>query len=130
MYALARNKKELPLTKCTQKRDFIYVDDVVSAYLHVLAMKYEFYDYMEYGVGWGQSVPIRDFVEEVKKQTCSETILGYGSLPIKPDELLESKAYNDQLLYLGWQPLVSLEEGIRKSLPYYEIKSKECLTPL
>lgn len=51
--------------KCTtgeQIRDFIFVDDVVNAYLTILENRKEVPSYTEYQVGTGAGVSLKDFL--------------------------------------------------------------------
>lgn len=108
-----KNVTELKLTPGEQKRDFIYIDDVVSAYCTLLNQNdTEFYS--EYELGTNKTVNIRSFIELVHRITQSNTTLKFGALPYRDNEIMESKANNDKLRRLGWQDKVTLDEGIKK----------------
>ena len=70
-----KNISEIPLTAGEQQRDFIYIDDVVAAYMLLLkkqaALKTGF---VEVGVGSGCAVAIRTFAELVYKLCPSESL--------------------------------------------------------
>ena len=64
------NIPEIPLTLGEQRRDFIYIDDVVSAYLLLLREIREAPPALrEFDVGSGTSVSIREFVTLVRRLT-------------------------------------------------------------
>lgn len=111
------DEPELNLTLGEQKRDFIYIDDVVSAYQAILDSTAEQEDYFqEYELGTGQPVSIRAFVETVRKLTKSKTRLNFGALPYRENEIMESCASIEKLSQLGWKPNENLESGIKKIL--------------
>ncbi|MDB4797085.1 NAD-dependent epimerase/dehydratase [bacterium] len=108
-----RNVPELKLTLGEQKRDFIYIDDVVSAYLIILDKLGQFPDiFNEFDVGSGAEVSIRDFVEKVHHITGSKTQLVFGSLPYRKGEVMSSHANVEPLAKLGWFCKTNLEQGL------------------
>jgi CDP-paratose synthetase len=111
------NTCEINLTAGEQKRDFIYIDDVVSAYLVILkAMIYKKDDISEFELGSGMTISIRDFVQLVHKITGSKTVLNFGFLPYRQNEKMESKANIQSLYLLGWECKTSLTEGLKKTI--------------
>ncbi len=111
----ANNISELPLTKGEQERDFIYIDDVVSCYSHILKIiKQAEGGFTEFSLGSGSAISIRDFSESVKKVFDSKTKLIFGSLPYRENELMFSEADISKLKKTGWMPKVSLKEALEK----------------
>ncbi len=109
------NIPELRLTKGEQKRDFIYIDDVVTAYL-VLLRKLDCIDdsFVEFDVGSGQSISIRNFVETVHRLTASKTQLAFGAIPYREGEVMHSEADISGLIALGWHCHYDIEAGLTK----------------
>ena len=113
----ARNKLEIKLTKGEQKRDFIYIDDVVEAYSVIFRRLNGFnFGFNELEIGSGHAITIREFVETVKEITKSNTKLKFGALPYRPDELMFSKAKTDFIISLGWSKRYCLREGIIRTV--------------
>lgn len=111
----AANALELQLTAGDQRRDFVYVDDVVDAYLVVLERRDELpEDFVEYDVGSGVAMPVRDFVELVHRLTGSRTRLRFGGVPYRPSEVMFARADTSRLAGLGWSCRTSPESGILK----------------
>jgi nucleoside-diphosphate-sugar epimerase len=108
------------LSPGNQKRDFIYVQDVVEAYTCLIqhGLNNEF-SFKEFEVGTGTSIRVRDFVEVVKSISGSTTELGFGDLPCQSNETVDSKADNSALKELGWKPKKKLEEGVSYILKTY-----------
>ena len=116
-----RNVPELKLTFGEQKRDFIYIDDVVSAYLIILEKLGQFPDFFnEFHVGSGAEVSIRDFVEKVHHITGSQTQLAFGSLPYRKGEVMSSHANIEPLAELGWSCKTNLDHGLNLVLEGYK----------
>jgi nucleoside-diphosphate-sugar epimerase len=67
-------------------------------------------------LGTGTATQIRDFVTCVKDESGSATELGFGDVPYRSDEIMCSTADNSRLRQLGWQPSVTVPEGIRRIL--------------
>lgn len=117
---LQQEKNIIPLTAGTQKRDFIYIDDVVSAYLTCLEQAPQLKDFNDIEVGTGVLTPVKTFVILVKevleklKGKPIKTQLNFGALPYREGEIMEPQVDNSRLCSLGWQPKRSLEENIER----------------
>lgn len=108
------NTPEIKLTPGLQVRDFVFVDDVVNAYLHVIdaigngSLK----GTNHFEVGSGSPHTVADFVTMAHRIAGSESRLAFGGLPYRDGEIMHSVANLDALTALGWSPRVKLEEGI------------------
>lgn len=103
----------IPLTKGEQKRDFIYINDVVAAYL-LMIEKLTLQDkrWIEVGLGSGIPVTIKHFAEAVKKIAKSESELDFGALPYRKNETMASTAEICTLTAMGWIPKCPLDTGL------------------
>lgn len=108
------------MTHGHQRRDFVYLDDVVAAYLKLVdhGRLHEF-RFKTYEVGTGTGTQVRDFATTVKRLSASASVLGFGDIPYRADEIMTSIADISALRELGWAPTVSVEEGIRRILREY-----------
>jgi nucleoside-diphosphate-sugar epimerase len=115
---------ELKLTPGEQKRDFIYIDDVLSAYSTLLDAHGKLNkSFLAFGLGSGQAVRIRDFVELAHCLTESGTELKFGALPYREGEIMESAADIGALECLGWRPAFTLEQGLLKTIEQEKTKA-------
>lgn len=114
-------KKEFDTTYGHQKRDFVFINDVVDAFLFILrdSINKDFH-YKNIELGTGKSIEIREFVNTLKKLSNSPTIINFGKIPYRSDEIMESKADIQELLNLGWTPKYSIEEGLENILKQYK----------
>lgn len=116
---------ELKLTKGEQERDFIYIDDVVSAYLLLLENGSGAEPaFVEYPLGSGQTVSIRALVEMISRLTGSTTQLNFGALPYRQNEAMRSVADVGALERLGWKATTDLAAGLARSIAYQELEDK------
>lgn len=125
---LIKEVNEIKLTKGEQKRDFIYISDVVSAYMVILKNINNIKGFNEFEVGTGKSIALKDFIVKVKEN--AEKILGrklrthlkFGSLDYRDGEPKVIKADITKLMDLGWKPNVSIEDGISAVIKYQKDK--------
>jgi nucleoside-diphosphate-sugar epimerase len=110
--SMKNNINEISLTEGIHKRDFIYVNDVVDAYMLVLSKSKYLKQFSEFEVGTGVSMEIRDFVIRAHQILNSKTNLLFGSLPTRDDEISDSKANNLDLINLGFIPKTTIDVGI------------------
>jgi len=115
--------KEIKLTGGQQKRDFIYVEDVVSSYEAILD-SFDKYPtgFYEYEIGTGIATSIKEVVLLLKELTLNdETYLNFGGLSYRDNEIMESKANLKKIKEdVGWEPKVSLKEGLEKVVNWYK----------
>ena len=98
-----------------QSSDFVYVDDIVNGIL----IRKESAIGQVCDLGTGIDTPIKRIAEMIIEITKSKSKIEY--VPLRTGEVkLHTKAdLTNAKKYLGWEPKISLEEGIRKTIPYY-----------
>lgn len=115
--ALKNNQQSLDLTRGEQTRDFVYVEDVASAFVAALsAPQATERHYHEYRIGTGKARSLRQAVELMKQLTGSSTELRFGALPYSPGEIMHSVADTRTTERLGWSATITLEDGLRHVL--------------
>jgi len=113
--------ERVSLTYGHQKRDFIYVSDVVDGYIVLLQYaQNHIFKYKTFELGMGKSMEIQEFANTISRLSDSGTELGFGDIPYRSDEIMDSKADNLALIELGWEPKVTVEEGVQKILDLYK----------
>ena len=101
----------------TPKREFLYVDDMAAACVHVMNLDKATYDQhtqpmlSHINVGCGYDITIKELAETIGK------VIGYqGEInfdPSKPDGTPRKLMDSSRLNALGWQATVSLEAGLK-----------------
>lgn len=116
---LEQGVSRIPLTEGVQKRDFIFIDDVVSAYLVALHKADQLTKYTELDVGTGELTSVRDFVSAIFKvyeslNPRTTTQLGFGDVPMRSGEMMEVEVDNSALKGLGWCVRTQKTDGLKK----------------
>jgi UDP-glucose 4-epimerase len=97
-----------------KRRDFVYVDDVND--FHVQCLHDARTDGKVFNLGSGGSHSVREIFDTI------QTLLGTAIEPIYrsdlPGEAFETRADVSLARSIGWEPRVSLEEGLRRSIAY------------
>lgn len=115
--SLQSNCEFVELTQGIQTRDWTYIDDVVNAYLCILdnLEQFNINKYYHFEVGTGVETSLKEFAYCVKKITKSVTKLKFGERKnMSYGELMHSRADNEELKRMGWNPCYNIEEGIMK----------------
>lgn len=120
--ALVLKIPQLDLTKGEQKRDFISVKDVISAYLFIVSNFEKISaNFIAFDLGVGSSTSIKGIVEKIKKLSRNNvTKLNFGVRDYAQNEIMDSQANIDFLKSLGWKPKISLEEGLIEYIQQYK----------
>lgn len=115
---LKQNVEKIDLTSGIQKRDFIYIDDIVNAYETIIQNINKLSNYEEFELGTGNSIEVKEFVKQIVKElNVNQTIttkLNFGALAYRANENMNMEANITKLQNLGWKPQVSIEDGIKK----------------
>lgn len=115
--ALLANEAKFDLTPGEQVRDFVYVDDVVEAYLTLLAKHSELPgNTVTVDVGTGSGRTLGSMVRLARDLCGSSTELRFGALPYRTGEMMRSVADTSVLQGLGWRPAMSLQEGLTRTI--------------
>lgn len=114
----ALHGQDVPLTPGEQQRDYVYVDDVVDAL--VRAGTWLVPPGSVLNIGSGVGTPVRQVAERILDLMGNPVRLLVGALPTRPDEIMEMSAdIAAARESLGWQPRISLEEGLRMSIDWF-----------
>jgi GDP-L-fucose synthase len=107
----------------TPRREFLYVDDMASACVHVMGLDKTTYDrhtqpmLSHINVGYGDDVTIADLARTVAKTVGYEGRIEQD--PSKPDGTPRKLMDSSRLHALGWKAQVPLEAGLRKAYADY-----------
>jgi len=117
-------KKNYPikLTKGIQKRDFIYIEDVVSAILRIIEnTEKKFYGLETYEIGTGKSISIKKFSYMIAK-LCNKDphIFKFGALSYRRNEPMDIKINTNKLKKIGWKVKFNLKKSLLKTIKYYK----------
>lgn len=117
---LKNNVEKIDLTEGTQTRDFIYIDDVVSAFDIVIEKEKNIPNgkLNTFEVGTNSKTTIKEMVTTIKEKLGNtKTKLNFGAIPYRKNEVLDYQVDTTGLHLLGWKPeYLSVRKGIQKLL--------------
>ena len=99
----------------TQVRQFIYVDDLIDALFYVLENDPSG---TPYNVRTGGSITISELAQKINEIYDHSPEYNYDTT--KPTMILKRQVDIDKITNLGWRPKNSLEDGLRKTIEWYE----------
>ncbi|MGC4048690.1 MAG: NAD(P)-dependent oxidoreductase [Paludibaculum sp.] len=115
--AFLRREPHVDLTRGEQRRDFVYVEDAVDAYLLLLRNLGRLHKpFVEFTIGSGQARELAGVVRRIHQACNAETELRFGALPYRPGEVMHSQADIEPLRSLGWAPAVELDAGLIRTI--------------
>ena len=106
-----------------QYRDFIYVDDVVSAIIKVL--KNQKINGEIFNIGSGKPIKVKKIIEKIKNTIKSGQPI-YGKIKLRKDEI--PKLYPSILKakkMLKWKPKININIGLKKTIKYYKLNNDQ-----
>lgn len=118
--SLLRNEQPILRSDGTFIRDYLHVDDIVSAYL-LLGENTDKAEFLGQGFNFSDESPLtvmqiyNAICEAAGKVGTKPHILNAASSEIKDQYLDSTKAHN----VLGWRASVTLEEGLKKTFGWY-----------
>jgi GDP-L-fucose synthase len=95
----------------TPRREFMHVDDLADACFFLLQ------NYNEAGIlniGWGEDVSIKEIAELIVAEVRYEGELVFDTT--KPDGTPRKLMDTTKINNLGWNPIINLKSGIRKTI--------------
>ncbi|MGB1070088.1 MAG: UDP-glucuronic acid decarboxylase family protein [Planctomycetota bacterium] len=104
----------------SQTRSFCHVSDLVDGIWKLLHSD----THQPVNLGNPTEIPIIDFARKVLEATGSESELVHENLPEDDPRVRQPDITRAQEI-LGWEPKVTLEEGLRLTVPYFEQKIRE-----
>jgi len=103
------------------RREFLYVDDLADACVFLMN-HYEESEIINIGVG--KDIPISELAELIKEIVGFKGAIRYDRS--KPDGTLRKLLDVSKLKALGWQPKISLREGIGMTYRWYVEEGARC----
>ena len=101
----------------TRLVDWVYVDDVVDAFVEAAQTEAAAGQVLD--IGSGTQVSIRDTVELLADLVGGQARPRFGAIPDRP---LDNPQVSDPTAagaVLGWRPMITLSEGLRRTIAWY-----------
>ena len=101
--------------------DWVYVDDVVDAL--IAASRRADLGGETLDVGSGRLVTVRALAEELAGIVGTDLRPVFGARPDRPNEVVRAADVERTKRVLGWEPRVSLVDGLRRTVEWYRADS-------
>lgn len=100
-------------------RDFVYIDDIVDAYLMLAEKKPK--EHAIFNIGTGVESTVADVVAITEKILQKKLTVLYGQTVSRPWECERWRADISRIQQvLGWKPRYSLEQGITRTIQWFK----------
>lgn len=112
------NKKDIYIESPNKKLDFIYIKDVVEAYILLMNNISKFQEYESFNVGTGIGTSIKEFLGIVESNLGKNETVNFGN---REDDQVwcSNKKIKEKI---NWAPKTELSIGIQKTIEYYTQK--------
>ncbi len=106
-------------TEGKQTREFNFVENLVDGFI-LAAQRDEALGNI-INLGSGYEISIRNLIERIHSETGSSSDLRIGEKPYRPTEIWRMVADNNiAKKLLGWEPRISFDEGLRRTVAWYK----------
>lgn len=112
------NETSISLTRAEQNRDFLYIDDLLDVYDMMLEKQTQFNYFEEFNVGTGINSNLKQILEFIKVNTKSSSVLEYGAISYRQNELMDSNNDITKLKELGWSHKFKIEDGLLQVIEF------------
>jgi len=110
---------EVPeMSSGTRRLDWIYIDDVTDGFLRSGYAPSLEGTTLE--IGSGSTASIREVVGLLARLLDCREEPRFGALPDRPSRVVRAADSAEARARLGWEPTVSLEEGLRRTVAWYQ----------
>jgi len=108
--------------KGDQTRSFCYVDDLIEGFVRLMNFPESYH--LPVNIGNPNEFTILELADKVISLTGSKSKLVYNPLP-QDDPMQRQPNIERAKELLGWEPKIELEEGLKKTITYFENKLSE-----
>ena len=101
----------------SQTRSFCYVDDEIEGIIRVLFSEID----EPVNIGNPTEMTVLQFAETIRRLVGSQAPIEFKPLPVD-DPKVRQPDISQARAFLGWEPKVSLEEGLRRTIEYFRAR--------
>lgn len=109
-------KNNIHVKSPSKKLDFIYVKDIVNAYLIVKNNMDKIQDYNSFNIGTGKGTSIKNVLNIIESELGKNENVIYDNIENEQIWCSNQKIKN----ILKWSPKINLEKGIKITIDYYK----------
>ncbi|HEX3043588.1 MAG TPA: NAD(P)-dependent oxidoreductase [Bacillota bacterium] len=108
----------IDMTYGEQKRNFIYIDDFINGVLLIAEKERKLAQI--YNIGSESSVSLRSVVELIKQMLDSQSVINFGALNYRENEMMAFDVNIQKIINLGWKPEYTLLLGLKRTAQFYQ----------
>lgn len=122
------NPNEIKLGYGEPYRNFIYIEDLLDAWMAIIENSNKVNDGRILTVGPNNAIKIKDYVKKIANIMGWNGKVVWNTKPERPGEIyLLNSNHNLITELLGWKPKISLDEGLQETINIWEYIHKENL---
>lgn len=122
---MLKNPDEINLGYGLPYRNFIYIDDLIDAW-EIVINNPDKVKHQLFCLGPNNAVRISDYVDMIAMKLNWTGKVNWNTKPARPGEIYLLNSTNRKLTEAtGWEPKVSLDEGLDKTISYWKEKANE-----
>lgn len=111
----------LDVSKCEQKRDFMYINDFVEC-LNKLLINHDKAKGQIVNISTGNSVPLKCLIDECREIIGSQSLVNYGVVPYKANEIMDLNCSISKLeSIVGENVEGNLKTALKECVDYYSM---------
>lgn len=117
----AINKENIKLTEGYQIRDYLYIEDLLEAYM-ILSDNDNIDPYEIFNVCSSKKTSIRDIVKHICEISGTDmSLFKFGEIPYRKNEVMSFVGDNTKIVReINWKPKYSLREGLELTYKWYK----------
>lgn len=120
-YIITQLSKNRPLnvSRCEQKRDFMYINDFVT-YLNKLLKNYERAKGKIVNISTGQSISLRLLIDKCRDIIGSQSVVNYGAVAYKANEIMDLNCSVSKYESIVGEPVQGeLRNALKECIDFY-----------
>lgn len=109
--------RAIRLSPCEQFRDYCYIENIIDGFMMAAASEHK---NEIYNIGCGRVYKLKHYVERIISRLGTDKEVIYGAVGYRKNDLWSPKPDLTKIsTLLGWEPRVSLEDGIDKTIEWF-----------
>lgn len=121
---MAKDPNEINLGYGEPYRNFIYIDDLLDAWEMVIENPDKCIGEI-FCIGPDNAIKIKDYVDLIANKMNWQGKVNWNTKPARPGEIYLLNSTNKKITAkLGWEPKVTLDQGLERTLDYWTNESR------
>ena len=123
---MLKNEKEIFLGYSEPFRNFIFIDDLLDAWITCIQNPELVKDGKIFTIGPDRPIKIKEYAKMISNMLQWNGTINWDSKPQRPGEIYWLNSNHNLITNItGWKPKISLEDGLRKTINIWKNQFKE-----